>query len=56
MQPTGEMWANLGQPVNPDKDSVGSQGRRHTFSDHGMRWINSGKNDLYASIQWSNRS
>jgi hypothetical protein len=28
----------------------------NTFSDHGMRWDNSGKNGLYASIRWSNLS
>ncbi len=27
-----------------------------TFSDHGMRWDNSGKNGHYAPIRWSNYS
>ena len=28
----------------------------NTFSDHGMRWDNSGKNGHYAPIRWSNQS
>ena len=28
----------------------------NTFTDHGMRWDNSGKNGHYAPIRWSNRS
>jgi hypothetical protein len=54
MHPSGEMWMNIGHPVSPDKMvlAVGSTG--NTFADHGMRWDNSGKNGLYASISWSN--
>lgn len=54
--PSGEMWANIGHPVSPDKIAfaVGTPG--NTFSDHGMHWDNSGKNGLYAPIRWSNRS
>jgi hypothetical protein len=56
MHPSGEMWANLGHPVSPDKMllAVGAPG--NTFSDHGMRWDNSGRNGLYAPIRWSNLS
>jgi hypothetical protein len=28
----------------------------NTFSDHGMRWDNSGKNGHYAPIRWSNQA
>jgi hypothetical protein len=54
--PSGEIWANTGHPVNPEKlaFAVGAPG--NTFSDHGMRWDNSGKNGHYAPIRWSNQS
>ena len=29
-------------------------GEDSTFTDHGMRWDNSGKNGHYAPIAWSN--
>lgn len=53
MHPNGEMWASTGHPVNPDKlaFAVGAPG--NMFSDHGMRWDNSGRNGHYASINWS---
>lgn len=56
MHPSGEMWANIGHPVSPDNMvmAVGAPG--NTFSDHGMRWDNSGKNGLYAPIRWSNQA
>jgi hypothetical protein len=54
--PSGEMWANTGHPVSPEKlaFAVGAPG--NTFSDFGMRWDNSGKNAHYAPISWSNAS
>jgi hypothetical protein len=54
MHPSGEMWANSGHPISPDKlaFAVGAPGS--TFSDHGMQWDNSGKNGHYAPIRWSN--
>jgi hypothetical protein len=54
--PSREMWANTGHPVSPDKlaFAVGASG--NTYSDHGMRWDNSGKNGHYAPIRWSNHS
>jgi hypothetical protein len=54
--PSGEMWANTGHPVSPDKlaFAVGAPG--NTFNDHEMRWDNSGKNGHYAPIRWSNHS
>jgi hypothetical protein len=54
--PSGEMWANVGHPVSPEKlaFAVGAPGS--TFSDHGMRWDNSGRNGHYAPIRWSSAS
>jgi len=54
LHPSGEMCANLGHPVSPDRMvlAVGAPG--NTFTDQGMRWDNSGKQGLYASIRWSN--
>jgi hypothetical protein len=54
MRQDGAMWAATGHPVNPDKlfFAVGAQG--NTFTDHGMRWDNSGRNGHYAPINWSN--
>src|SRR5262249_6938062 len=42
--PSGEMWANTGHPVSPDKLALAVGAAGNTFSDHGMRWDNSGKN------------
>lgn len=54
LHPSGEMWVGAGHPVSPDRLAlaVGSPGS--TFTDHGMRWDNSGKNGHYAPIYWSN--
>ena len=54
MHPSGEMWANLGHPVSPDRMVLAVGAAGNTFSDRGMRWDNSGKNGLYAPISWSN--
>jgi len=54
MHPSGEMWANLGHPVSPDKLALAVGASGNTFTDHGMRWDNSGKNGHYAPIKWSN--
>jgi hypothetical protein len=53
--PSGEMWANTGHPVNPEKLALAVGAPGNTFSDHGMRWDNSGKNGHYAQIRWSNQ-
>src|SRR5207248_6348339 len=52
--PSGEMWANAGHPFSPDKLALASGAKGNTFTDHGMRWDNSGKNGHYAPIRWSN--
>jgi hypothetical protein len=54
--PSGEMWANTGHPVSPDKLAFAVGAAGSTFSDHGMRWDNSGKNGHYAPIRWSGDS
>ncbi len=53
MHPSGRMWVNIGHPVIPDKMVMAVGAAGNTFSDRGMRWDNSGKNGLYASIRWS---
>ena len=54
--PSGEMWANVGHPVSPEKLAFAMGAPGNTFSDHGMRWDNSGKNGHYAPIRWSSTS
>jgi hypothetical protein len=55
MHPSGEMWANTGHPISPDKLAFAMGASGSTFTDHGMRWDNSGKNGHYATISWSNQ-
>jgi hypothetical protein len=52
--PGGEMWANTGHPFSPDKLALGMGASGNSFTDHGMRWDNSGRNGHYAPIRWSN--
>jgi hypothetical protein len=54
MHPSGEMFVNIGHPVSPDKMGLAIGAAGNMFSDHGMRWDNSGRQGLYASIRWSN--
>jgi hypothetical protein len=54
VHPSGEIWAAAGHPVAPDKFALAVGGKGSTFTDHGMRWDNSGKNGHYAPISWSN--
>jgi hypothetical protein len=54
--PSGEMWANIGHPVSPDKLALAVGASGSVFTDHGMRWDNSGKNGHYAPIRWSNHT
>jgi hypothetical protein len=56
MHPSGEMWVNIGHPVSPDRMALAVGAAGNTYDDHGMRWDNSGKNGLYASISWSNQA
>ena len=50
-----EIWISAGHPVAPDKLALAVGRVGSTFSDHGMRWDNSGKNGHYAPISWSNQ-
>ena len=50
-----EIWAAAGHPIAPDKLALAVGRAGSTFSDHGMRWDNSGKNGHYAPISWSNQ-
>ena len=54
MHPGGEIWGATGHPVAPDKLAFAVGSNDSTFTDHGMRWDNSGKNGHYAPINWSN--
>ncbi|WP_159351054.1 DUF1326 domain-containing protein [Roseomonas harenae] len=54
MHPGGEIWTSAGHPIAPDKLALAVGGKDSTFTDHGMRWDNSGKNGYYAPIAWSN--
>ena len=56
MHPSGEKWTNIGHPVSPDTMVMAVGAAGNTFSDHGMRWDNSGRNGLYAPIRWSNQA
>jgi hypothetical protein len=49
-----EIWASVGHPFSPDKLALAVGEPGSTFSDHGMRWDNSGRNGHYAPIRWSN--
>lgn len=53
MSSGGEILATVGHPV-ADKLALAVGIKGSTFSDHGMRWDNSGKNGHYAPISWSN--
>jgi hypothetical protein len=53
---SGEMWTNAGHPVSPDKLAFAVGAAGNTFSGHGMRWDNSGRNAHYAPIRWSSQS
>jgi hypothetical protein len=53
---SGEMWANTGHPFAPEKLALGVGAPWNTFTDHGLRWDNSGKNGHYARINWSNQA
>jgi hypothetical protein len=54
MHSSGEIWGATGHPIAPDKLGFGVGSKASTFTDHGMRWDNSGKNGLYAPISWTN--
>ncbi len=46
MHPSGEMWANIGHPVSPDRMAMAVGAAGNTYNDRGMRWDNSGERPL----------
>ncbi len=54
LHPSGESWAAIGHPVAPERLALAVASKGSTFTDHGMRWDNSGRNGHYAPIRWSN--
>lgn len=54
MHPSGVLWGAIGHPVAPDRLAFAVGGKGNIFTDHSMRWDNSGKNGHYAPINWSN--
>jgi hypothetical protein len=50
----GEMWAETGHPVNPQKLALATGRPGSTYADYGLKWDNSGRNGHYAAINWSN--
>jgi hypothetical protein len=54
INPEGEIWATNAHPFAPDGVAMAVGAEGSTYTDHGMRWDNSGKNAHYAPIRWSN--
>lgn len=54
LRENAEIWMSSGHPFSPEKLALAVGEPGSTFSDHGMRWDNSGKNGHYAPISWSN--
>jgi hypothetical protein len=54
LHPSGEIWVRSVIRSHPTGRPAPWSARGSTFADHGMRWDNSGKNGLYALIDWSN--
>jgi hypothetical protein len=54
INPDGEIWATNAHPFAPAGVAMAVGGEGSTYTDHGMRWDNSGKNAHYAPIDWSN--
>jgi hypothetical protein len=49
-----EIWIAAGLPANPTKTALAVGRDGSVYSDHGMRWDNSGRNGFYAAVNWSN--
>ena len=54
IDPDGEIWATNTHPFAPAGVALAVGDDGSTYTDHGMRWDNSGKNAHYAPINWSN--
>ena len=49
-----EAWVSSGHPFAPDHLALAAGQQGSTYTDHGFKWDNSGKNGHYAAISWSN--
>ena len=54
INPDGEIWATNAHPFAPEGVAMAVGNAGSTYTDHGLRWDNSGKNAHYAPINWSN--
>jgi hypothetical protein len=54
INPDGEIWASNAHPFAPEAVAMAVGAPNSTYTDHGLRWDNSGKNAHYAPINWSN--
>ncbi len=54
INPDGEIWAKNAHPFAPEGVAMAVGSANSTYTDHGLRWDNSGKNAHYAPINWSN--
>jgi hypothetical protein len=53
INPDGEIWAKNAHPFAPEAVAMAVGAANSTYTDHGLRWDNSGKNAHYAPISWS---
>src|SRR5438270_7517588 len=54
INPDEEIWATNAHPFAPERVAMAVGDEGSIYSDHGLRWDNSGKNAHYAPINWSN--
>jgi hypothetical protein len=54
INPDSEIWAANAHPFAPAGVAMAVGDEGSTYTDHGLRWDNSGKNAHYAPIDWSN--
>lgn len=55
LDPEKEIFATNAHPFAPEGVAMAVGDEASTWTDHGMRWDNSGKNGHYATIRWSNQ-
>ena len=53
INPDGEIWAANAHPFAPAGVAMAVGASNSTYTDHDLRWDNSGKNAHYAPINWS---
>ncbi len=47
-------WVSGASPIAPEAVALARAVGGSTYTDHGLRWDNSGKNAHFAPIKWSN--